>query len=76
MSLTIGSTTSLKIWVALKWALTHSAHVMLYVGQERQENEHNVNERDNKETGNGGRSVKLGRWSAINTAVEIKLGKV
>lgn len=32
MSLTIGVTTSLIKWVALKWALTYSAHMMLRGG--------------------------------------------
>ncbi len=40
VSLAIGATTSLIKWVALKWALTHSAHMMLNVEEGRQENGH------------------------------------
>lgn len=38
VSLTISATTSLKKWVALKWALAHSAHMVLCEEEGQQEN--------------------------------------
>lgn len=42
VSLTIGPTTSLIEWMALKWALTHTAHMMLCVHVKERGREYNM----------------------------------
>ena len=61
MPLTIGMAISLKKWVALKWALTDSAHMMLQVEEEKQEKGLKMRKDRRGETTVGKRQTDNGR---------------